>query len=287
MGGYIAFSRRSAARSAGYQPLTRWHSGLRTFTGPRRQSAVLGTPVSRGAAVPVVGTFRLDDLEVAPLVAQWFDRVQRFPETKTVELGPLTRAETQEQLVLLGEPAARANAERIFSRSHGLPLFTEQLAVHSIDDQPLPRRLADLLDRRLEGLQPDAYVECGRLASQTRPVLARVLGKVAGVEGDALNAVARELDRRHLLAIPWPVRSCSFATLFWLKRSGGGFAARSWWTRIAASPNHSERRATSSLRRSPLTGVWPENQSRSSLGEYALQRIPRHDSMPTRRLNTG
>lgn len=156
--------------------------------------------LSRGAAVPVVGTYRLDDLEVAPLVAQWFDRIQRLPETQTIELGPLTRAETQEQLVLLGEPAARANAERIFSRSHGLPLFTEQLAVHAIDDQPLPRLLADLLDRRLEGLQPNAYAVMRALGVADRPVLARVLGKVAGVEGDALNAVARELDRRHLLA---------------------------------------------------------------------------------------
>ncbi|MFC7725440.1 ATP-binding protein [Nocardioides sp. GCM10028917] len=163
---------------------------------------VLEHLLSRGASVPVVGTYRLDDPDVPPLVAQWFDRVQRLPSTRTLELGPLTQAETAEQLVLLGESGAGASVERIFSRSQGLPLFTEQLAVHAVNDQPLPRLLADVLDRRLEGLQPGAYAVVRTLGVADRPVLARVLGKVTGVKGDALSAVARDLDDRHLLADP-------------------------------------------------------------------------------------
>lgn len=158
--------------------------------------------LSRGGKVPLVGTYRLDDPDVAPLAAEWFDRVQRLPETRTIELRSLTREETEEQLALLGGSGARTSAERIFARSQGLPLFTEQLAVHAANGQPLPRLLADVLDRRLEGLQPDAYAVVRALGVADRPVLASVLGRVTGVEVGALNAVARDLDHRHLLATP-------------------------------------------------------------------------------------
>ena len=59
--------------------------------------------------------------------------------------------------MLTGEHPESATVDRIYSRTAGQPLFTEQLVAHSGDDQPLPDVLADLLDRRLEGLDDPAW----------------------------------------------------------------------------------------------------------------------------------
>ena len=61
--------------------------------------------IARRVAVPVLGTWRLDDPATPEHTAQWWTRVQRLPTATTLALQPLSREETAEQLELLvGRP---------------------------------------------------------------------------------------------------------------------------------------------------------------------------------------
>ncbi len=89
-------------------------------------------------AFPLVVTVRTEDPDIGEAFAPWLTRARRLPGADELALGPLTLAETGQQLALLGhgEPDP-AEVARIHARSLGQPLFTEQLALHP-DDVPLP-----------------------------------------------------------------------------------------------------------------------------------------------------
>ncbi|MGH3362765.1 MAG: AAA family ATPase, partial [Nocardioides sp.] len=76
--------------------------------------------VSRGPGVPIVGTFRVDDLATDARVEDWRARVVRRPEVEILELGPLTLSDTAEQLsLLLGRVADDDLVQRIHRRAQG------------------------------------------------------------------------------------------------------------------------------------------------------------------------
>ena len=76
----------------------------------------------------VVGTYRSDELHrrhpLRPLLAE----LARDPLAHAIELDRLTRDEMAEQLEdILDNPADPGLVERLYSRSEGNPLFTEEL----------------------------------------------------------------------------------------------------------------------------------------------------------------
>ena len=76
----------------------------------------------------VVGTYRSDELyrrhPLRPLLAE----LARDPLAHVIELDRLTRDEMAEQLEdILDNPADPGLVERLYSRSEGNPLFTEEL----------------------------------------------------------------------------------------------------------------------------------------------------------------
>ena len=153
-----------------------------------------------GQGVPIVGTWRRDDLTVPSEVRDWLSRVRRLPQVDELALGPLTRDGTAEQLALLtGEQPASATVDRIYRRTAGQPLFTEQLVAHGGDDQALPDLLADLLDRRLEGLDDDAWRIARVLGVADRPLADVVLEEVTSLPPAALAAGLHRLADRRLL----------------------------------------------------------------------------------------
>ena len=85
--------------------------------------------LTAGPGLPVVGTWRQDDPTVPVPVLDWVARVRRLSGVDELVLHPLTRDGTAEQLALLtGVDPAPASVDRIYRRSAGQPLFTEQLA---------------------------------------------------------------------------------------------------------------------------------------------------------------
>ncbi|MBD3926157.1 AAA family ATPase [Nocardioides cavernae] len=145
---------------------------------------------------PLVVTVRTEDPDVGEAFADWLTRARRLPGAVGLALGPLTLAETTQQLALLaGDDLAPGEVARIHARSLGQPLFTEQLALHP-DDQPLPELLADLLLRRLRGLSETAWSVARALGVADRPLLPQQLEEITEVD---IGVGLRELDARRLL----------------------------------------------------------------------------------------
>ena len=156
--------------------------------------------LSVGHGIPIVGTWRRDDLTVRSEVREWLTRVRRVPRVDELTLGPLTRDGTAEQLALLtGEPPEPATVDGIYRRSAGQPLFTEQLVAHGGDDQQLPDVLADLLDRRLEGLDDPAWRIARALAVADRSLVDDLLEEVTSLPRADLAAGLHRLANRRLL----------------------------------------------------------------------------------------
>lgn len=153
-----------------------------------------------GPTVPFLGTWRSEDPATPTGTTDWLTRIRRLPKVSELTLGPLTSEETGEQLVLLGAPATANDVDLVFQRSRGLPLFTEQLAAQAGDSGTLPGRLADLLDRRLDGLDPLAWAVAGVLGTADRPLPEPLLGAVTALSGEELHAGLRALDRRRQLS---------------------------------------------------------------------------------------
>jgi hypothetical protein len=159
--------------------------------------------LATGVGVPLLGTLRTDDPAVPDQVAAWSARVRRRANVETLELSPLSRAETAEQIGLLHVPGARgARAtdtviDRIYARSLGQPLFTEQLSVHP--DGPLPRLLDDVLGQRVAALPSDEHLVVTALGVADRALSVDLLQAAIGLSRAPLTDTLHALARRRLL----------------------------------------------------------------------------------------
>ncbi|TGN64084.1 tetratricopeptide repeat protein [Nocardioides eburneiflavus] len=155
--------------------------------------------LSRGGGPPVVGTWRVADASTTSEHRAWRDRVDRLT-TRVVELAELSCDETLEQLRLLeGRTPDPSRGARLFARTQGHPLFTEQLASQGDEDTAVPRRLAEVLQRRMTGLGPTASAVANALAVADRGLPPDVLLEVARLDRPTLVGTMRELAEHHLL----------------------------------------------------------------------------------------
>src|SRR5918999_1101836 len=145
------------------------------------------------ARIMIVGTYRSDDLHrrhpLRPLLAE----LTRDPATRMVDLPPLTREELAEQLEgILAATPEPAMLERIWQRSEGNPLFTEEILAAGLDGRGrLPPTLSDALMLRVERLSPTAQEVLRWLSCQTA-VDHELLTEVTGIDADELMEALRE-----------------------------------------------------------------------------------------------
>ncbi|GCD89926.1 AAA family ATPase [Nocardioides sp. LS1] len=159
--------------------------------------------LARGARWPLLGTWRLDDPATATATLDWFTVVRRLPDADVLELAPLSRDETGEQLeLLLSHPADPDLVDRVYQRTLGQPLFTDQLSATPEGSGDLPRLLVDLLDRRLEGLADGAWAVAGALGVADRALTDSQLADVTPLPPAGLASGLRDLAARRLLTEP-------------------------------------------------------------------------------------
>jgi DNA-binding SARP family transcriptional activator/tetratricopeptide (TPR) repeat protein len=165
----------------------------------------LARPGSRGG-VRVVVTCRSDEAPLAGPVASWLARVRGEAGMAEIALGPLSRAESAEQVTALaGEPVPPEVADELFARAEGNPFFTEQLVAAvptglKGGTVSLPARLAGLLAARAARCAGDTRAVLDALAVAARPLAEDLLCAVTGLDVAVVRLGLRELAAARLLA---------------------------------------------------------------------------------------
>ncbi len=139
--------------------------------------------------VLVVATYRADELHrrhpLRPLLAE----LERSERARRIELTRFDEDELAAQLTdILGEPPDRDSVQRLFSRSDGNPLFTEELLAAGTDGRGSPP----------PSLREALLLRSERMSEQSQQLL-RLLA-VAGRAGEDLLAAASGLDPAALSA---------------------------------------------------------------------------------------
>src|SRR5262249_52153576 len=90
--------------------------------------------------------------------------------------------------------------ERLLYREHGAWRVKDADAADEAvyESLPLPRSLRDLVRRRLGGLSKEAYTVVEVASVLGREVRTALLGRIAGLDEDAVAEAVRELVTRHV-----------------------------------------------------------------------------------------
>jgi DNA-binding CsgD family transcriptional regulator/tetratricopeptide (TPR) repeat protein len=154
----------------------------------------------RSERVLLVASYRPDELHrrhpLRPLLAE----LERGPRARRIELVALTRPELAEQLEdILGAAPDEARVARMYARSEGNPLFTEELLAAGLDGRgELPPTLRDALMVRIEALSQDAQ-EVLRVLAAGRRLDHVLLAEASGLEAGALREALREAAAGHVI----------------------------------------------------------------------------------------
>jgi predicted ATPase len=163
---------------------------------------------SRTRRVPLVVTSRHGDMDHDHEAREWLLAARSLPGVMEVRLSPLTRDETEAQVIALtgGRPAG-AVIDALYARSEGNPFFTEQLVAATplggaADRRPrgsLPIGLAELLTSRARRATGAAREVLDALSVAARPLDDQALAAVSGVSGEVLDDALGELVQTRLV----------------------------------------------------------------------------------------
>jgi DNA-binding CsgD family transcriptional regulator len=152
--------------------------------------------------VLAVASYRSDELHrrhpLRPLLAE----LERDPRARRVELAPLGRDELSDLLAgILGDPPGNDLVDRLYRRSEGNPLFTEELvAAGPAGRGGLPPTLRDALMVRVERLPDPAQEVLRALAAAGRADHA-LLADATGLEPRAMRDAMREAVEGHIVVV--------------------------------------------------------------------------------------
>jgi DNA-binding CsgD family transcriptional regulator len=155
---------------------------------------------ARTEPLSLVVTYRSDELHrrhpLRPLLAE----LERTPGVDRLGLERFSRDELVAQIsAILDAPASDELADRLFERSEGNPLYTEELLAASADGcQELPETLRDLLVARVERL-PATAQEVVRTISVEHPMRHSLLAALAGLDEPELLQGLREAVAHQVL----------------------------------------------------------------------------------------
>jgi DNA-binding CsgD family transcriptional regulator len=132
----------------------------------------------------------------------WLERAQRIPRIKRLDLAPLTRDETADQIeLLIGERPTRELVDQTYSRTEGNAFFTEQLVSAG---GTLSTGLGTLLLSRTAEVGETGRELLEVLAVAAQPVDEPALVQVCGRTTSEVRGALRDLLFRRLLRAPEP-----------------------------------------------------------------------------------
>jgi DNA-binding CsgD family transcriptional regulator len=146
-----------------------------------------------GERVLVVASYRTDELHRRHPLRSLLAELELGPRARRVPLEPLTREELAEQLAdIVGAPPAAELVERLWTRSGGNPLFSEELLAAGLDGHgAAPDTLRDALMLRVERLSEPARDLLSLVAVGQR-LDHPLLEETSGLERRALRDALRE-----------------------------------------------------------------------------------------------
>ncbi len=147
----------------------------------------------RQERVCMILTYRADELHRRHPLRPLLSELERLERARRIQLQPFDRFELGEALAdILGAQPDGALLERLFTRSEGNPLFTEELLAAGLDGRgAAPQSLRDAFLVRIERLSADAQ-RVTRAVAVARSADEAMLGVVTGLDRDALQAALRE-----------------------------------------------------------------------------------------------
>jgi ATP/maltotriose-dependent transcriptional regulator MalT len=154
----------------------------------------------RRERVMLVLSYRTDELHRRHPLRSLLAELERLDQVRRIDLPPFDQPEMAEAMAdILGEPPAQKLVERLYMRSEGNPLYTEELLAAGMDGRgAAPQSLRDAFMLRIERLSADAQ-SAARAIAAGRALDEATIGEVTGIEPDALNAALREAVAEQVL----------------------------------------------------------------------------------------
>ncbi len=138
-------------------------------------------------------SYRSDELHRRHPLRALLSELERLDRVRRVDLRPFDRGELGEALTdILGAPPPAALLDRLYRRSEGNPLFTEELLAAGLDGRAsAPESLRDAFLSRTERLSPAAQ-RAARAIAVGRRLDEATIAEVTGIEGPELADALRE-----------------------------------------------------------------------------------------------
>ena len=145
-------------------------------------------------------SYRADELHRRHPLRPLLSELERLDRARRIDLQPFDRDELSEVLTdILGAAPDGSLLNRLFARSEGNPLYTEELLAAGTDGRgAAPQSLRDAFIARIEQLSPDAQ-RVARVVSVARVLDEATLVAVTGLELDAVQTALREAVAEQVL----------------------------------------------------------------------------------------
>jgi DNA-binding CsgD family transcriptional regulator/tetratricopeptide (TPR) repeat protein len=163
----------------------------------------------RQERVCLVLTYRSDELHRRHPLRPLLSELERLDRARRIDLEPFDRDELSEALTdILGARPDRALLERLFTRSEGNPLYTEELLAAGLDGRgATPQSLRDAFLLRIERLPPDAQ-RVARTVAVARAADEATLVATTGTDRGGMQGALREAVAEQVLLAGSDGRFC-------------------------------------------------------------------------------
>jgi DNA-binding CsgD family transcriptional regulator/tetratricopeptide (TPR) repeat protein len=154
----------------------------------------------RRERVMLLLSYRTDELHRRHPLRSLLAELERLDRVRRVELEPFDRLEVAEALAdILDETPTDQLVDRLYMRSEGNPLYTEELLAAGMDGRgAAPQSLRDAFMLRIERLSPDAQ-SAARAISAARALDEVTISEVTRIEPDPLHLALREAVAEQVL----------------------------------------------------------------------------------------
>ena len=148
----------------------------------------------------VLLTYRSDELHRRHPLRPLLSELQRLEHVRRIELEPFNRSELMEVLAdILDKQPAGQLVDRLYARSEGNALYTEELLAAGLDGRgATPESLRHAFMLRIERLSGEAQ-RAARAIAVGRRLEEQVIAEVTGIEHGALHEALREAVAEQVL----------------------------------------------------------------------------------------